>query len=480
MNWMFTTLTLLMSLASTPGDLPITPAQIVGFDAAAGRVTIIGKTSGARTGANLAVVAGLEPVGWFEFVERVDDAAIFAGPPCSLPAGAGVLRGWLIAPETVGALRDRWPAEAPLAATIDEIGVGARGAWIAAGSDQGIRPDDHWWLRVGGQPAARFDVRHVEPSLCYCAVVPLAANVQLNHGRRVELWPGPGERRRGATRTAVGFVERRGDAFIAWLAAPPHASCPAEPHVDFFHNGRYVGHGVVEATDALFWYARLVAPDMPPAAPQPTTSAPTTSAPATSQPTTSAPTTTAPTPPLAVGDVAVVRTLADIAENRYVARVFSASREGALINAGEADGLTPGQTVPLWRDGMPAGTVEVVRVQRGYSIVQRPAAEELSPPEVGDIVRVQPPPPPPHTVGHIERLCAGPLFVARLATSGPAPLLAPLMLRQSAGTGGLVILLAADNRHACGFTLSCSLSEPPTAGQMLLMPPEETPPTPPR
>ena len=458
---------------------PINEAQIVAADLRAGQAAVLAADAGTITaGTRLVLTAGTQPVGWFTLVAREGGSATFAhtGPVVSAPEGP--LRGWLIPPDAVARLANHLPADGSVCAAIDRVGPGARSVWIHAGSNQGVTADTSWWRRVGGQPVARFDVRLVGPEACFCSVVPLAANWPTRGGDRVTIWPSPACRSRGEARSAVAFVETTGDATIAWVAAPPHADCPPEPQVEFSRAGRFVAHGLVEARDELFWYVRLVATAL---GPQPTTRPSASSpVPASSQPAT-APTSPslfeplsdsanarAPSCTIKVGDTAVIRTRADIQQRRFAARVFGGAASGAMINAGETDGARVGATGSLIRRSERIGAVRVLRVQRGYSIIAAAEDGDNAAPQSGDVVRFGPAPTPPTQVGKIEQIVGGTLFLARLDSDSPPPLMTPLAIRARERTVGVGVLLACEGSQACGFALEPSLTGPLQTGCTLV------------
>jgi hypothetical protein len=175
-----------------------------------------------------------------------------------------------------------------------------------------------------------------------------------------------------------------------------------------------------------------------------------------------------------VGDAAVIRTRADIARRRFVARVFEVTAGGCLINAGELDELSAGDGGSATRDGQALGRVVVRRVQRSYAVV-RPAdpkaAVEL---RVGDEVRFAPPPEPGRKVGTIEQVTAEMLFAARVVSNPSPPLLTPLTVRVGGQTIGVALLVAADGGQALGFVFEQSLTGPLVAGAELILEPAPT------
>lgn len=422
------------------------------------------------------------PLAWADRIATNDSSFVFRVRPAErIPAEPRHLRGWIVAPDLTKSLIDRWPTEAPLLAEVDSVGPGGQSAWIRAGTNQGVRVGDCWWLRIGGQPAARCDVRFVTADVSFCAVVPLASEPSVRTGIRVALWPAPGERRTGRAMSAVSFIEERNNSTVVWVAAPSGIACPSEPHLDFFHGVQYIDHGVVERRDNRFWYARLLpttlrgdgpTTDAEPAAPD----AALTSAPSSLRPSSQPARITVPlTPPLRVGDDVVVRTQADVDQRRFVARVFDLTAAGALVNAGEADGLMPGQTLTLYHAGKAAGEATIQSVQRSYAVVASSTGPDGAPvtPRIGDELRLDLPPPASTIVGIMQRIVDETIFVARMPAATPLGI--PLAVQASGETVGVAVLVTAKDDSAIGFVLPCSSVKPAAAGMQLVREAESPP-----
>jgi len=405
-------------------------------------------------GGRVVVACDGEPLGWFEEVGAGDDRSMFVSRQAvDADLASGLLRGWVIGPDSVAHFRDAWPFDAQLRARIDTVGLGDHAVWIDAGSHQAVQVGDCWWYRAAGQPVARYDVRLVGGNVCYCRVVPLVAGLRPRRGEMVSLWPAPGLRDTGRAVSAVSFVETREDGQVVWVAAPPTVNTPAEPRVDFRRAGDYIGSGVVERRDARFWYVRT----LPGAC----------------------------AGDVHVGDDALIRTVADIRNRRISARVFELTSVGALINAGEIDGLAVGDVGAVHRAGNRIGRVRLPKVQRVYSVAQLTEGSEgpdasqstqsgESQPRTRteglqrlDEVRFGRPPPPPVTLGVIERVVDRTLFSARLANGSGPPLLTPLVLRRVDRTIGVAVLLDVMDGRALGLALARSLTELPAAGDEL-------------
>lgn len=455
---------------------PVSEAEIQAVDLAAGWVQVAVPTGETLSkDAELVVAAEVLPLGRFRLTEQDAERAIFARKQPLTNLASGRLRAWLVWPGLPGRLWDKWPAEADFGASIERVGPGARGVWINAGAASGIQLGMNWWARIDGQPIARFDVLSVERDACFCSVVRLAANAAIRRDDRVALWPSPGQRRSGAAVSAVSYVERSTDRTIVWVAAPRGAQTPAEPHLDFFHGGHCVAHAIVESMDDLFWYGRLIEPASTGGGDHSRQTA----------------------PPVAVGDLALIRTQADIKARSFVARVFEVSADGAIIDAGEADGITTGETASLYRGAVKLGDIRIGRIQSGYSSIepidertepptmrpdgQQPASGEKLPwkpagvPAVGDTVRFTNPPEPPISLAEIDGVVDGTLFSAFALARAEIPALAPLLVRTEEQGGGVALVLASDGERLCGLVLESSLRAPLRPGAILQQPSAATP-----
>ncbi len=413
----------------------------------------------------LALFEGARPIGLGSALgPGAKDSYVFAVPARYTPG----TRAWLLEPDLVARALQEWPESAPLRATVDALGPAGRSAWLRAGTNQGIAVGDTFWLRIAGQPTARFDVRFVAPGLAWCSVEPLARDPAVRTGCEVAAWPAPGDRRAGRLGSAVSFVEQRSGQLLAWIAAPPPSiACPVEAHVDFFQSGQCVGHGIVERRDSCFWYVPFT--PLPAGATAVPASSPAASAPAARAP--------------RVGDDVRIRTIAEIAERCYTARVFDIDQAGVLVNAGENDDLDLGQQLTAYRDGVPVALLVVRRVQRSYSVCEArmtalaegaPAsAAELV--RIGDEVRLVPPRPSPPAVGVIRAATPDGVFTARVAAAA-APLGAPLAVRRADETLAAAVLLWSDGADAGGVVLTPSKTRVIEPGcQLLYDPPPAEP-----
>lgn len=440
-----------------PGDVPIDEVELGAVRSAKPPLTVDVLTPlEGLSEARLIVICGPEPLGWFmparagslgqTFVSRGD---------VEVHAGLQPWRGWVVGPALLAAAFEHWPVEAELRAEIDAVSPGAASVWIDAGMNHGVAFGDCWWRRVNGQPVARYDVRLVGKNVCFCRVVPLATGSFPARGDLVSLWPTPGQRRTGSATTAVSFVGTDGDDQIVWVPAPPRVVTPAESHLEFSRDGRYVGSGIAERRDQRFWYVRILV--------------------------------AAGVDAVRVGDDAIVRTLADIRQRRFSARVFERTTAGYLIDAGRIDGLLENDVGTAYRDGRPIAEIVLADVRRGYSVVKlvaggaqnpttqsSPGQDRLPGGEVPalrllDEVRFRPPRSSPSRLAALERVVDRTLFSARVASDTHPPLYTPLALRRAGRVIGVAILLDVTERHALGFAPARSLTVTPATGDELAL-----------
>lgn len=348
------------------------------------------------------------------------------------------LRAWLIRPRLFAELAPNWPQHAPLTTVIDSIGPGQRHAWLVGGAERGWLRGQSWWLRLAGQPVARFDTRYTGPGLSYCSVTPLVADAPLSPGQCVEAWPSPGERKNGRVTSAVVFTEDIGSDQRVWIAAPPDVGFPREPRIDFMRAGRYVGRGVVESRDPAFWYVRVSA--------------------------------RACLERIMVGDDAQVRTLTMIHRREFVAHVFETAPEGYLIDVGEAENIAVDQFATAWRDGRALGTVIVSRVQNDYAFVRRPPDPPGEPLQRGDEVHFAPRGgnTEPRVVGEIDDVVDGTIFTARMRTDRKPSARIPLAVRSGTRTVGAALLIDVADSVGFGFVIGEPQAVSPERGALLV------------
>ena len=462
----------------------ITGTDVTSYDLRPNRIEVAVRYPGPPAAA-LLIVNGARPLAWAYPADGDEPATVYRhSGPIGLPDSRPRLSAWFVPADLNARLIDRWPRDLTLAAEVDSFGPGGRSAWVRAGSNDGVGVGDTWWLRIGGQPVARLETRLVDSALSFCAVVPLVSGPPLRPGARVTLWPSPGAARLGMAVTAVVYIESGTSDPLVWVAAPPPIDTPPEPHIDFFRDGRFVAHGIVEHQDSRFWYVRLVRPS-PEASEAPTTTRPAGTGNSTF-PTVPTPTTTAPADsvppdglPVRVGDDARIRTQADVDALRFIARVFEVTSGGALINAGDTDGITVDRPATAYRGATPLGSVRVTRVQRSYSVVTLESSaaghaersREAAALRVGDYLRFMPPPPAAVPVATVDAVIGGDLFTATV--TGPSvPLQAPLLMQSGGRTVGLAIAVVREGGQVGGFAVRASLAMPLAPGLVLACPGE--------
>ncbi len=325
-----------------------------------------------------------------------------------------IIEGYYVAPAALGGLAAELPHPLGVFGEIDSIEPGGRNVWISVGSAFDVRPGNRFWQRQGGQPVARFETLFVDSAVALARCVPLAAGYRPRPGERVELWPSPADRRDGRLRSAVTFVPT-GAGGQVWLAAPSGAECPSEPQIDFYRAGRFLGNGALERADERFWYVRPLAASFPVG--------------------------------LQVGDDAEIRTLADVDARRFRARVFSSSGGGALINAGEVDGLEPGMAASAWRADQPLGPVTIGRVETSFSVVDAAGLALLDEVRFGAVDAS----PPRERVGAVERTEGTELAVARMIDSWSGSFEQRLLVERDGRLVGVALCVAALDGRAVFF-----------------------------
>jgi len=429
-----------------------------------------------RRGTELIVFKGVEPVAIGSFVGASEGESTFHLRDVDANIShKNNLRAWLLPHDLIAAVRSAWPVGAGLLTEIDSVGPSDHSVWIRAGEDFGLQAGDTCLVKIGRQPAARIDLRFIGPDVSYGCVTPLVADLKLASGMQAALWPAPGEARTGRATSIVSFVQKAGRDVQVWVPVVPRVSCPGEPHLDYFRGDRLIGSGVVTRQDDRFWYASFRA-------------APSSRAPGAWRETTQPSSSLDVNPPVAstpvtspavevlpqVGDDVVVRTDADLERQRFVAQVFELTAGGALLDAGENDGLVVGQEGKVHREGAVVGRIEVVRAQPTYSVIVSRAKDRESAVELrlGDEVRFGPPPPAPTEVGQIVRVTARSLITVRLAVAQP-PLGTPLAVRARGQTAGVALLVVAEDGLAGGFMIPASITIPPAAGMELVLEAEE-------
>lgn len=381
----------------------------------------------------VAVAVNWRPVAWIDMRVSADEQAIAAA--LQPPGERGELRAWLIRRDVVAWARRDWPAGVELSAKLEALGPGRSGVWLDAGALQGVRAGDYWWVQVGAQPVARLETRFVGREASWCRIVPLTGEMRLTGGMMARLWPNPAAARDGRAYSAVCLVERSEGSETVWVAAPPACAVPAEPRVEFYRGGQFVGSGLVERWDERFWHVR---------------------------------TTTAVEGGVRVGDQATIRTLADIAAKRFTAHVIGEAGGRAVIDAGEAEGVSAGDRCWLGQADA-AVELEVTRVTGGYSEVR---AARGPAPGRGSAVRFGPVPPYGREVGILCEVWGEHLFRAEV-TQGPPPATAAVVgLAGTSDTRVAAMVLASDVTQILGFVLPTAEETGPAAGDRVLVSPD--------
>lgn len=363
-------------------------------------------------------------------------------------ATPSTLRAWLVRDDASGLVLNRWPAGADFIARVDSVGPGRAAAWLDVGAKSGVSTGDLFLKSVGVQPVARFEVRSVLDDVAYCRVTYLAKGATVSPGDVVTAWPAPADRRDGRCRSTVCFVEAMDDAQLLWIARPPRAAVPREPRMELNRFGRYMGFATVERQDTLFWYARTL--------------------PAVA------------IGPIRVGDAAEIRTLADISAPRISARVFGHNEHGALITAGENDGLSAGLTATALRGDRLLGLIEVIRVTGGYATIRMhadagaPSASSTAPVEPPtlerlDEIRFGPPRLPDRFVGRVVRLEGVALTLDLTSPLPPRPG-DLLSLRVNDATIAVALVLETAGAQAVAYNLAESWIAPISGGTSVAAP----------
>lgn len=374
------------------------------------------------------------------FVARSGDIATYAsegsavGRASTQPGAPAKRAAWLLPDRLAPIILSNWPPDADLFAVITDTGPGQQFIWLSAGPN--CRAGDSFWVRENGQPIARLDAQFVNTRAAYCTVTPLVAGLRLSAGQRAALWPSPSDVRTERARSAIGFVEPRGDEQMVWVAAPRGIACPAEPKFDIRRENQYIGYAVVERKDDRFWYARTV-----PAAG---------------------------TEAVRVGDDVFIRTDRDIRERRFAARIFESTSDGYLINAGEFDQMVVGQEAEVVREGVPPLTVLVTKVQREYSEIRlKPGGDSGWTPGLRDEVRFGRSKSELIPVGRIDAAWRDGAFRAAANEGNTCPTRRPILIRSGAETIGVCVAVSAEHDRIVGVVIDESLSRAIVPGMQL-------------
>lgn len=442
---------------SVPG--PFVPLAVARIKASPPQIVVTPPDSGGAPAAGTVILGSFEigkflsvPLARFQaaagtlVLDQDREPALFSPEWSATPS---TMRAWLVRDDASGLVKGRWPAGADFIARVDSIGPGRAAAWLDVGAKSGVSTGDVFLKSVGVQPVARLEVRSVLDEVAYCRITYLAKGAAVSPGDVVTAWPAPADTRDGRCRSTVCFVESMGDAQVLWIARPPRAAVPREPRMELTRYGRYMGFATVERQDALFWYARTL----------PSVSV----------------------GPIRVGDTAEIRTLADISAPRISARVFDQNEHGALITAGENDGLSAGLTATALRGDRLLGLIEVIRVTGGYATIRMQAGADAAaahsttapaePPmlERLDEIRFGPPRLPDRIIGRVVRLegDALTLDLTSPVTPRPGDLLS---LRVKDATIAVALVLETAEGRAVAFLLAESWTAPISGGTSVAAP----------
>lgn len=167
---------------------------------------------------------------------------------------------------------------------------------------------------------------------------------------------------------------------------------------------------------------------------------------------------------LRVGDDVIVRQRGDVPSGRFEPRIFEVTSEGALLTAGENDGIAVGDVADVLRGAAVLGRATVVRAQPSYAIVR---AVPTAPVDLaqGDRLRFGPPPPLPRAIGRVAAIEDALLIRADL--EGPLRVGVPLAVRSGGETIAVVVLLAERGGQGVGLVVEVSRTRPVVAGMSL-------------
>ena len=349
-------------------------------------------------------------------------------------------RGWLIPDHLAASLIERWPVAAPFFIESDGWTPGASGVWLRRPEFIELRVGQLLLRRLGRQPVQRCEIVLARSDCVFGSVRALVATPRISGVDRLELWPPPGDAARGLLRSAVCFVEARGPRRLVWIAAPAMDESPVGRRIEFRRGGVPYATGLVEENDASFW--RVGVPPHVDVA-------------------------------IEVGDEACIRSELETRERRFVARVYSDSDGDLIVDAGETDGLGPGDSAWAYRGAEFLGRVAIVRVQREYL---RATPEGDFSMRAGDLVRF--------TASHDanETVIGRVAFVADaggieidLADTASPEIGAPYALRGAEGVIGVTVLLRTTGRRALGLELDAAMRRRARVGDLVVVDPGQVP-----
>ncbi|RMF86121.1 MAG: hypothetical protein D6744_00265, partial [Planctomycetota bacterium] len=168
-----------------------------------------------------------------------------------------------------------------------------------------------------------------------------------------------------------------------------------------------------------------------------------------------------------VGDEAVVRSADAIAARRFAARIYFASDGDPMIDAGETDGLRPGERCRVIRGDRTVGRAELVRVQREYSRVRCEEDCELQP---GDVVWFsQQPSVETVAAGRVSSVGAGGGLQIELAHDAVVRAGQSYALRGGENLIGAVVLLRIADGRAFGVEAPLARRREARVGDLLVL-----------
>lgn len=360
-----------------------------------------------------------------------------------LPAAAACEAYWIDETGLRAELSDG-PAGGEFFTSINSVGPGNQTAWLNAGALDGCRVGDTWWMRINGQPAARFETLLVAPTRSFARVTLLAADVPMRPSGRVAVWPSPHDERSGRMRSALARLESHEGMQVAWAARPPGPALPRDTHVEFKRRGETLALGMLERSDELFSYVRVVAL-LPPVLSSP-------ASPVGLE--------------LQVGTALEFRTQADVREGRFLPRVFRMDSGRWLINAGEPEGLKLGESGVVSRNGQRVGTAHVERVQSGYSIIRpdHPEVQLL----IGDAWKRDGADSGPHFTATVSEIVDGRLLRARIEPLQSIQSGELLAVYLAGRVAAVACVVRADSASLIAVVLCATQQEEITTGAVLM------------
>lgn len=381
--------------------------------------------------ARLLVTAGGAPLGWF----WADSAGRFCRVREVEAFPEGVIRAWGVPGDLAARARGALPEGVATRAALDAVGPGGLRAWIRAGRRSGVQRGDWWWIRIAGQPAARFEAVDVDERLAFGRLT-LLADVDLRAGAVFESWrPEPS----GVLRTGVCYVDEASGR--VWVALPGGFEARGQ-RVVFERDGLAIGRGVLERLDDRFGYVL--------------------------------PSSATPLEALRAGDGAKIFRAGQTSPLEGVAFV----QDGvACVDVGEIDGLALGQTGRLWRGGDEVGDARVARLQASYCVVEPHGAGAIA---ARDRVVFEPRR-PRVAAAVIREVIDGTIFVADVATASESaapswaasgigmPWRRPLAIAGEEGVIGAGLVVEIEKNTGLGFGLDETLRRSLRPGDRLLI-----------